>query len=86
MAALDGFRAQLLLDLLCPKEEKEEKEEEEAEADDLEDGVSVTGCCLRSSGSVSTVDTCSYVSPVHAFRGHSFHGHLVPGSLFGVVA
>ena len=35
MAALEGPRAQLLLDLFCQKEEKEEKEEEENEADAL---------------------------------------------------
>ena len=51
-------------------EEKEEKEEK--------DDVSVTGCRLRSTGigSGSTVDTCSYVSPVHASRGHYFYAPL----------
>ena len=79
MAALDGPRVQLFLDLLCQKEE-------EVEADDLEDGVSVTGCRLRSTrtGSGSTVDTCSYVSPVHASRGRYFYAPFVPDShLFG---
>ena len=44
------------------------------EDQDEEDGVSATGCRLRGAGigSGSTVDTCSYVSLVHAFRGHYF--------------
>ena len=38
----------------------------------------MTACRLRSTGigSGSTVDTCSYVSPVHASRGHYFYEPL----------